>query len=130
MENPRLEEIPDVKTVIVFDEEWCQRFFELSGDANTELHSMQGHRIVQGAAIITKVGTLVSEHMPNYMVADIGELAFKRKVTMNARLTACIRVVECRPSRTRVALTLADGDAEIVSTTITLVSARILRRNR
>lgn len=62
-----------------FTQEWCDTFFQHSGDKNVEFHSGP-HAFVQGAAIITKFATAVSELLPGYQVVRIGTLAFHAKI--------------------------------------------------
>ncbi len=61
---------------------WHLLFFLLSGDKNKELHGIFGtsQRIVQGVAIVTKLGTFVSKAYPAFMVRRIGEITFKLPV--------------------------------------------------
>ncbi len=66
--------------VLHFEPEWCVNFFDLSGDQNHKLHSPSFAGIVQGMAILTKLGTVISKRIPGYMVAKMSNISFRQQV--------------------------------------------------
>ncbi len=69
-------------TRVYFSLLWHFLFFLLSGDKNKKLHGIFGkdQRIVQGVAILTKMGTVVSKVYPAFMVRTIREVTFKHAI--------------------------------------------------
>ncbi len=110
------------RETICFDREWCQKFFELSEDHNKDLHNtVSGLRIVQGVAIVTKLGTVVSNTLPGYMVAKIGVIAFKQITRVGDYVHIDLECVQVRGSFLRVKVTLTKvGDGLITETELIL----------
>ncbi len=110
------------RETICFDREWCQKFFELSEDHNRDLHdTLNGLRIVQGVAIITKLGTVVSSILPSYMVAKIGVIAFKKITRVGDYVHIDLECVQAKGTFLRIKATLTEvGDGLITETELIL----------
>lgn len=127
--SDQLKEGVPFMVMVHFGTKWCKAFLELSGDENDTLHSKEGRRIVQGAAIFTKIGTLLSVHMKGYMVHQVNHLIFKKPVHIGESVSIIMRRHASRPIRTTVVVTIHNGSEEIGTAEIVLVSEMFLARS-
>jgi hypothetical protein len=111
------------------DSEWTRAFFALSGDQNHALHGDEGN-IVQGVAIITKIGTVLSARFPGYVVTSIGALEFKAPVIIgNTLVMETTAATELR-NLEELDVTLLLNEYPILRTKVTMVSASLFDRMR
>lgn len=92
--------------IISFGSEWCRAYFELSGDINNELHGDEGAGIVQGMAIMTRLGATISRHMTGYMVAKVDEVRFRNPVKIGNQVRMTMERLDSKERATRVKVTL------------------------
>jgi len=110
--------------VLDFNSEWCRAYLKLSGDTNFDLHlpEPKGKGIVQGMAVMTRVGATISVHMPNFMVVKISEIRFKKPVLIGNQLYMKMERLDNNRRLTQVNVSLEKPNGECVSSfQVTLV---------
>ncbi len=118
-ESPRL-----VVKEFTFSEAWCELFFRISGDKNFKFHHSSGYGIVQGTAILTQMGTMVSEVMPGYVPVDfLG--TFPNWVHIGETITITMERLDHGRAKTRVRFTTRVLDCIVSTCEATLVSNRV-----
>jgi hypothetical protein len=89
---------------------WCLFYFLISGDKNYSLHLPWKRGIVQGMAILTKLGTTVSRLVPGYMVRSIVcEIKFRHAIRIGESITLEAKELEKRGPFTVLEVTLRNG---------------------
>lgn len=109
--------------ILSFTSEWCRAYFELSGDINNDLHCNEGADIVQGMAIMTRLGATISRHMPGYMVAKVGEIRFRNPVKIGNQVRMTMERLDSKERMTQVAVAL-EHMSGLPITEITLLLVR------
>lgn len=100
-----------------FNSVWCRKYFELSGDMNRGLHcpEPEGRGIVQGMAIMTRVGAMISKHMHGHMVVKINELKFKKPVFIGNQIQMTMLRLDEDHRLTKIEVTLETLGGNLVS---------------
>ncbi len=112
---------------ICFESAWCMEYLKLSGDKNISLHSASGKRIVQGMAILTKMGAFVSKKIPNHLVVGIDVIKFKKPISMGDTVTMALRITQVGNVRVLAEFTLYKDEADVLmQVPIKLVHQKIL----
>ncbi len=95
---------------------WCFLFFLLSGDKNRKIHGVFGKlKIVQGVAVVTKMGTIVSQLYPMYMVRRIGEITFKLPTRIGNSVTMTFsNFTEGRKGIATVTVSILQGGRQVI----------------
>ena len=129
IEDARVEEGDCFHADVHFDQHWCMAYLKLSGDKNIPLHSYTGKRVVQGMAVMTKMGTFVSEKIPNYMVVEIGTaIKFREPLYMDDIVTMAIKITQVGRVRITAEFTLYKNEDILMQTPLSLVHMKILDR--
>lgn len=107
----------------IFSTEWCLEYFKLSGDKNMHLHGENGQGIVQGTALITRVGSLVSNVLPSYQLRTIIKISFLQEIHIGEMVTMSLFGFKSRENgeilKCRVQVT-SNGTEIIMPATVTL----------
>lgn len=100
--------VPNIhrEAILDFSSLWCRAYFQLSGDANHDLHSEEGAGIVQGMGILTLLGTTVSEHMPGYTLGVLGKAKFRNPVKIGNQVRMTMERLDGKGYATEVKATL------------------------
>lgn len=110
--------------IISFGSEWCRAYFELSGDINKTLHGDEGAGIVQGMAIMTRLGATISQHMTGYMVAKVDEVRFRNPVKIGNQVRVTMERLDGKERATHVKVTL-EHMSGLPVTEVTLLLVRM-----
>ncbi len=126
----RLVEKDFFRQKVCFTEAWCTAFLELSGDKNISLHSASGKRVVQGAALLTKLATFVSEEIPGWAAFEFGgKIKFKKALRMNDTVIMTLKITQVGKVRAVTEYTLYTDDGfMLLQIPITLAHEKLLDR--
>lgn len=124
----QLEHNLSIVVTLHFDREWCEKFFTLSEDQNISLHTQDNGGIVQGVAIMTKIGTLLSVHLQGYLVHHV-TMTFKKVIRIGESVTVLLSRKDNKKAVTHVAVLIRDSTGgDVAEAMVHLVTQKILSR--